>query len=314
MNEATALLSQALAILPLPILLGIRALRKKFALDPKTNNLPELVLMGLMAACSMGLAYAQATLNAAAGVALSSVVDLWWVQGMLFFFGLVVADVGVDATSIKTASAERKIDAMRIVPFLIAGGLALSAVPAAAAPDMLSLERLAFGPKAVAQVYDFDSAQEQPDGTMLKRELGFIVGAGAGYNLTSRWDLNAALERKFNAGELVPPHWRGSAGAHVLLPNSSSRQQWFLGVERAWYRYSDEDASRPEPAEPGKWTDGEWVVRLQWSFGAQDAAGHDKGFAIVRARYDVGRSRDVGVGVQPQLFGGELEPASTPAP
>lgn len=301
MNEATALLSQALSILPLPILLGIRALRKKFALDPNTNNVPELVLMGLMLACSMGLAYAQASLNASAGVALRSVVDLWWVQGMLFFFGLVVADVGVDATSIKTASAERRIEAMRLVPFLVAGALALSAASAIAAPEMLSLKRLAFGPKAVAQVYDFDNAQEQADGTFLKRELGFIVGAGAGYNLTSRWDLNAALERKFNAGELVPTHWRGSAGAHVLLPNSSERQQWFLGVERAWYRYSGSEETTP----------GEWVVRLQWSFGAQDARGHDKGFAIVRARYDVGRARDIGVGVQPQLFGGELDSSSS---
>ncbi len=60
----------------------------------------------LMFILSLGLSYAQ---NSVAPDAVMSVVDVWWVQGILFFGALFLADVGVDATSIKTAKAQSDI-------------------------------------------------------------------------------------------------------------------------------------------------------------------------------------------------------------
>ena len=157
-------------------------------------------------------------------------------------------------------------------------------------PDLLSLKRLSAGPRVVLQMYDFDDGRP--------RETGLIFGGAGSYGLTSRWDINAAAERKVNAGLTIPAEWRYSTGVDVLLPMSNDRQQWFLGVERAWY------------VADGESSPGNWVVRLQWSFGGQDKAGRDYAFVVARARYDLpegevlGR-KDFGVGIQPQLIGGK---------
>jgi hypothetical protein len=178
------------------------------------------------------------------------------------------------------------------IGFVLAAALFGAASAARAeAPPLLSLDRLSAGPRALAQVYIFDA--DKP------REIGWIAGGAASYSLTSRWDANASVERKFNAGTNVPTHWRYSTGLDVLLPNSNSKQQWFLAVERAWY------------VAPGYKSPGNWVVRLQWAFGAQDKEGRDYAFAIARGRYDVdlqedagGPRKDFGFGIQPQLIGG----------
>lgn len=154
------------------------------------------------------------------------------------------------------------------------------------APPLLSFERFDAGPRVGVQVYDFDSA--------LPREIGFIAGAVATYGLTSRVGWGAAAERKFNVGVNVEPHWRYSTGPHVLLPNSTTRQQWHLALERAWYASHGESSS------------GSWVVRLQWSFGMQDGNGRDKVFAVARGRYDVDNEfKDFGAVVQAPLISGD---------
>lgn len=108
MNEAANLLQSGLSVLLVPILLGARALRKKFAIDPEKPTLPEAIIYALMGGLGLGLAYAQHSVNPLPAM---TVVDLWWVQGLLFFGALIVADIGVDATSTKTAHAAEAIRA-----------------------------------------------------------------------------------------------------------------------------------------------------------------------------------------------------------
>lgn len=287
--QITALLKNDLAGLLLPLLLGLRAVRKKFALSQNLPTIREGILVGAMFALGLGLAYANVALHPTEPV---TVVDLAWVQGIIFGIALLLMDLGVDATSIQTAGAQQKLGTLSGAAgvLILCGSLAgvlFAARPAAAEPPpALSIERLSAGPRVVAQLYDFDSNAP--------REFGWAAGAAASYSLTSRWDLKADAERKFNAGALVPPHWRLSAGATVKLPISSERQGWYLGVERAWYKVQD------APFDAGG-----WVVRLQWAWGGQDQTGRDYAFAIARGRYDVDRGRrDLGVGVQPQLLGG----------
>ena len=177
---------------------------------------------------------------------------------------------------------------------ILAAGALLGAAKLARAEDrpLWDPSRFSAGPRAVVQLYDFDDGRA--------RETGFVLGAAAAWNLTSRWDWNAAAERKLNAGETIPAHWRYSTGLHVLLPLSTDRQQFFLAAERAWY------------VNAGESSPGNWVVRLQWSFGAQDHSGRDWAFAIARARYDLPENGDAstgrkgfGFGIQPQLVGGK---------
>lgn len=102
MNEAAQLLQTGLSVLLVPILLTSRALRKKFATDPSKPTLHEAWIYLSMALMSGGLSYAQ---HSVAPAPVASLTDLWWVQGLLFFAALILADLGVDATSIKTPSA-----------------------------------------------------------------------------------------------------------------------------------------------------------------------------------------------------------------
>lgn len=210
--------------------------------------------------------------------------------GIMVFLG-AVALVLVRQSVTPNAKLPGNGAAYRALVFAVgtAALMGLAGDALAEAPPALSLERVSFGPRAVAQLYDFDDGRP--------RETGFVLGAVGTYSLTSRWSANAAGERKLNSGATIPAHWRYSAGVHLLLPNSNERQQWFLGFERAWY------------VAAGETSPGDWVVRLQWSFGAQDKAGRDYAFAIARARYDLptdaeaGR-KDFGIGIQPQLIGG----------
>jgi hypothetical protein len=287
-DPISSLLTNDLGALLLPILLIVRALRKKFMLDPGKPTIPEIVITIMFFVAGFGLAYANVKLHPEQATALTQVA---WVQGLLFGGALLFADMGFDATSVKTAEAVRARAAVGglLIPLLLMGGLLLPRKAAAEDRSWYDVSRLSAGPRVVAQVYDFDSGGP--------REFGFCAGGVASWNVTSLWDVNGSLERKFNPGIAVPPHWRGSIGLAVLLPFSGPEQQWFLGFERAWYRYSGPEAPT--------WTAGTWVARVQWSFGI---AGKDKdlGYAIARGRYDVddGR-RDYGLGAQPQLLGGK---------
>ena len=106
MNEAAALLQQALGALVLPTLLGIRAVRKKFALDPDKPTIHEGIIILAMAVVGFGLSYASWMVNP---LPPNDLLSLWFVQGFLYFIALLLGDMGMDATSIKSASAERKI-------------------------------------------------------------------------------------------------------------------------------------------------------------------------------------------------------------
>lgn len=286
MDQITGLLHNDLAVLLLPLLLGIRGLRKKFATSSSLPTISEVIITVAMFGFGIAIAYANLGLHPAAA---QSVVDIAWVQGILYGVALMLMDLGVDATSTRTADAQRAIAAT--ARLVLAGALSLALLGAsrpatAETRPILDASRLSAGPRVVAQIYDFDDGRP--------RELGFVAGGAASYSLTGRWSADGSLERKFNVGDTVPVHWRESAGLDVLLPPSDDKKQWFLAFERAWYHYAGDASAHAA-----------WAVRLQWSFGAQDAKGHDAGFAIVRGRYDVedGR-RDIGAGLQPQLIGG----------
>ena len=98
MNESAQLVQSSLSLLIVPLFLLGRGLRKKFHFDDTKPVLPEAVIYGGWAALSVGLAFAQ---NRVSPIVATGVVDLWWVQGLLFFGALVLADLGSDATSIK---------------------------------------------------------------------------------------------------------------------------------------------------------------------------------------------------------------------
>jgi len=164
MNEAAQLLQTALGLLLVPVLLGVRALRKKFAEDPDKPTINEAIIYGIMLVLGMALAYGQHTV--VSGIAAVSVVDLWWVQGILFFMALAVSDIGVDATSTKTASSQAKIAAAAnisgtgIMFALLA--MVLFAQPASAQTarlnyPMLDWHRVNFGVSLGARAYG-DSA------------------------------------------------------------------------------------------------------------------------------------------------------------
>lgn len=213
-------------------------------------------------------------------------------------FGLILAALAavlgflVRSKVTPTAGQRSGSPGLRVLVFgLVLTSLVLGPVAVVRAESLLDPARFSAGPRAVVQIYDFDDGRA--------RETGFVLGGAAAWNLTSRWDLDGAVEKKLNAGETIPAHWRYSAGAHVLLPFSSDRQQWFLAAERAWY------------VNAGETSTSNWVVRLQWSFGAQDKSGRDWAFAVVRARYDLPENgdatsgrKDFGFGIQPQLVGG----------
>jgi hypothetical protein len=112
-NEVVALLTQNLAALLLPLLWGIRAFRKKFALDPARPTIHEGIIVGIMFALGFGLAFAGSRIAVDAPIVMpQTLVDLWPVQGFLFGLGLMLSDMAMDQTSIKTASAEAKIEAI----------------------------------------------------------------------------------------------------------------------------------------------------------------------------------------------------------
>ncbi len=108
MNEAASLVQSGLSVLIVPLLLAVRALRKKFATDPNKPTINEGVIFGIMFVLGLGLAYAQHSVNPAPAL---SVTDLWWVQGFLFFAAFVLADLGADATSVKTEKAAAAVEA-----------------------------------------------------------------------------------------------------------------------------------------------------------------------------------------------------------
>ena len=286
-NPVTALLQNDLGGFLVPLMLGVRALRKKFAISDRLPTLHEAILVVLMLVLGLGLAFANMRLQKDAAQILT---QLWWVQGLLFWLGFIIMDIGFDVTSVRTSSAEAAIK--RVGGWLIpiaTGAMLFGASPAAAQErGLFDPGRFSAGPRAVAQVYD--TADDGP------RQFDLALGGAAAWNLTSLWDLNASAERTLLGGDAVPCNWRLSAGTHVRLPFSTDSQSWNLGFERAWYRYSVGDR---------QWDDGQWAVRLQWAFGARTASGRDWAFAIVRGRYDVEDARnDVGAGVQPQLVGG----------
>jgi hypothetical protein len=106
MNDASALLSTALGALFIPILLFSRWIRLKFASDPDKPTLPEWSIYAIMLILTMGLSYGQWSVQP---IPPESVSQLWWVQGILFFIALLVADLGADATSTKSVSNATKI-------------------------------------------------------------------------------------------------------------------------------------------------------------------------------------------------------------
>lgn len=287
-QQVAGLVHAALGSLVPVFLLGIRALRRKFALSEGLPTIHEGLIVLLMGAVGFALAYGDHSVTQT--IPAATIIDVPWVQGLLIWIAFILGDVAADATSIKTEGAAQKLRAMRVLPFILAAGLLGSPGVARAETPMLSLDRFAAGPRAFAQVYDFDDGRP--------REFGFALGAAGSYNLTSRWNADGSIERKFNAGLNVPAQWRASGGLDVKLPGSTETSAYYLAFERAWYQLDK------------GWSPGQWVVRVQWSFGAQDKSGHDYGFATVRGRYDVpdanatGR-RDIGVGVTPQLIGGK---------
>lgn len=172
MNEAAQLLQTAIGVLLVPILLGVRVLRKKFAEDPKKPTINEGIIYALMCVMSFAIAWGQ---NSVAHVQAASVVDLWWVQGLLMFLALAVADIGVDATSTKTAESQAKITAANTTGTgLMIGVIAMLvfAVPASAQTarlnyPVLDWHRVNFGVSAGARVVDDTTAvvlgsQEHP--------------------------------------------------------------------------------------------------------------------------------------------------------
>lgn len=106
MQDVSQLVQTGLSVLLVPILLLSRFIRLKFAADPNKPTLHESVIYSIMAALSLGLAFAQHSLQQ---LPPQSVVDFWWVQGILFFAALCGADMGVDATSTKTVGSAIKI-------------------------------------------------------------------------------------------------------------------------------------------------------------------------------------------------------------
>jgi hypothetical protein len=105
-DPVSQLLHSALNGLFVAVLLLMRAIRKKFATDPDKPTINEGIIYGVALILSLALCYAQ---NSVSPPDITSVVDLWWVQGILFFGALFIADVGVDATSIKTQKAQEQI-------------------------------------------------------------------------------------------------------------------------------------------------------------------------------------------------------------
>jgi hypothetical protein len=106
MNDAQALLQTALGALFPAILLGSRLLRLTFAADPNKPTIPEWGIYLIMLVLTMGLSYGQWSVQP---IPPESVVQLWWVQGILFFIALAAADKLADLTSTKTVSNATKI-------------------------------------------------------------------------------------------------------------------------------------------------------------------------------------------------------------
>lgn len=132
-NDITSLLTGELSVLLLPLLLIVRAVRKKFALSSTLPTLSEWIISGLMFVAGLGIAFANYRL---AGTPAEGLVSLWWIQGLLFGGGLLVMDMGLDATSTKTESAAatiRKLGAF-LAPVALAS-LLLSAPASAQQPD-----------------------------------------------------------------------------------------------------------------------------------------------------------------------------------
>lgn len=88
-NEVTSLLSNQLALLLPAILLGLRALHRALEESETKPTIPWWAFGLALASLSLGLSYANATFNTEAPKAL---VELWWVQGVLFFLALAIGD------------------------------------------------------------------------------------------------------------------------------------------------------------------------------------------------------------------------------
>jgi hypothetical protein len=106
MNDAASLLETALGALFIPILLFSRWIRLKFASDPNKPTLPDWSIYLIMLVLTEGLSFGQYNVQP---IAPESVTQVWWVQGLLFFIALLVADLGADATSTKSVTNAPKI-------------------------------------------------------------------------------------------------------------------------------------------------------------------------------------------------------------
>ena len=98
--DLTTLLQGELSALLMPLLLVVRGIRKKFTTSEQLPTLHEAIIVVLMFAAGIGLAYAN---KAFAGPG-AGLVQLWIVQGFIFGAALFLTDLGMDATSVKTTT------------------------------------------------------------------------------------------------------------------------------------------------------------------------------------------------------------------
>lgn len=105
MDQITNLLNVGLGALLPAFLLGLRDLQRRFAESETAPTWKPFVLPALMLLVSAGLAYG----NRAFLPPATSASGLWWVQGALFYFALLIGDRAAETVYGNVAKAKEVV-------------------------------------------------------------------------------------------------------------------------------------------------------------------------------------------------------------
>lgn len=288
MDQITPLLQNDLAALLMPIMLGVRALYTLFLIKDGLPTLPRVVIPVALLLLAEGLAYSNAGLQPDAAATLAG---LWWVQGLLFWIGLLLSDAAAGLIYGKAQDASKS--AAGGLKLLIAGALGVGLLfgPTAALAD--STDVLRWDPKRLSGgVTVWGVVHGLQDGEPAQSSLD--AGAYINWNLSRRLNVSAGADHDFT---LDYQQYRAGATAQLHGDRPQDRFHLFMG---AYYVHYDGQGATAFPDRDS------WQAMIQgaWTL-AETRAGRKWLAAILSGRYDPVNDHTFGqLGLRVQAFGG----------
>lgn len=232
MNEAEELkklLSNDLAFVLPGVLILQRLVWLNFFESAESESIPRKWFAGVMLLFSMGVAYANFAMHAETA---TSVAQLWWMQGLIFWGGLLAADFLLEKAyrsprpeGSVTASSKSGGYAPAIAIALL---VSTAAGVASAATPPLSILRLSGGLAAQAAAYTGSVSAEHPAAIVTfapKAWLSYSLLEEVSLHASGQWGLKPRID-EYHAG-----------GSVRLLKEDPVRVA--VGVDQVWYERVD---------------------------------------------------------------------------